>query len=174
VVLSLKQIQPTHPATLAEARDMVLSDYRRQKAIELAKTDADDLARQAKAGDLDKAAKSMGFNVQMSDLVARGASVPDLGNTSQISAAFSLSEGQLGAPLFLGANWVVYKVVQHQQPDMNDLPKQRDEITQQVLGAKRDAAFEAFHSALDARMKQEGKLKINADALKQATNSPTS
>jgi peptidyl-prolyl cis-trans isomerase D len=175
VVLSLKDIQPAHAATLAEAHDMVLSDYRREKAVELAKTDANELENQAKSGqDLDKAAKSMGFSVQMSDLVARGASIPDLGNTSQIQSAFTLPEGQAGPAVFLGTNWVVYKVVQHQQPDMNDLPKQRDEIAQQLLTTKRDMAFEAFHSALDARMKQDGKLHINEDTLKQVSSAPTS
>jgi peptidyl-prolyl cis-trans isomerase D len=174
-VLSLKDIQPAHPATLTEVHDTVLADYRREKAVDVAKTDADELGREVKAGqDLDKSAKAMGLSVQMSDLVARGASVPEIGNTSQIQAAFSMSEGQAGPPVFLGANWVVYKVVQHQQPDMNDLPKQRDEISQQVLTTKRDMAFEAFHTSLDARMKQEGKLKINADALKQVTAAPTS
>jgi peptidyl-prolyl cis-trans isomerase D len=175
VVLSVKSIQPAHSATLAEAHDMVLGDYRREKAVDLAKSDADELEKQAKSGqDLDKAAKSMGFSVEMSDLVARGGSIPDVGNTSQIQAAFALPEGQTGPTLFLGANWVVYRVVQHQQPDMSDLPKQRDEISQQVLATKRDMAFEAFHTALDARMKQQGKLHINADALKQVTSTPNS
>jgi peptidyl-prolyl cis-trans isomerase D len=175
VVLSLKSIQQAHSASLAEVHDMVLSDYRREKAVDLAKSDAEELDRQAKAaGDLDKIAKSMGFSVEMSDLVARGGSIPDIGNTSQIQAAFTMAEGQTGPPVFLGSNWVVYRVVQHQQPDMNDLPKQREEISQQVLTTKRDMAFEAFHTSLDARMKQEGKLRINADALKQVTSSPTS
>ena len=61
-VLSLKDMQPAHPATLAEVHDTVFADYRREKAVDLAKTDADELGRRAKAGqDLDKAAKAMGL-----------------------------------------------------------------------------------------------------------------
>ena len=175
VILSLMQIQPAHPATLAEVHETVVGDYRRDKAVDLAKTDADELDRRAKAGeDLDKVAKSMGLSVSTSDLVARGASVPDLGNTSQLTDAFTAPQGQVGPAVFLGANWVVYKVVEHEQPNMSDLDKQKTDITQSLLATKRDMAFEAFHSALDARMKQEGKLKINADALKQISNTPNS
>ncbi len=173
-VLSIKDVQPAHAATLAEVRDKVLADFRRDKAVELAKTRADELSRRAKAGeDLDKAAKALGFDPKVSDLFARNGTVPDAGSASQFARAFTLPEGQTADPLFLGANWVVYRVVQHQQPDMNDLPKQRDEIQTQLLEARREMAFDAFRKSLDARVKQEGKLQINADNLKRL-GSPSS
>ena len=102
VVFSVKSVQPAHSATLAEVRDKVLADYRRDKASDLAKTDAADLAKAAQAGGLDKAAKSMGFNVEMSDLIARGASLTDVGNISGIQDAFKLNVGQVGMPAFSG------------------------------------------------------------------------
>jgi len=38
VVISVKEDQPSHPATLPEVRDRVLADYRREKAADLAKS----------------------------------------------------------------------------------------------------------------------------------------
>lgn len=172
VVLSLKDVQAAHPGTLAEVRDRVLADYRREKSVDLAKSEAQDLASKAKGGqDLDKTAKAMGLDAKMSDLVARIASVPDIGPVTGLPSAFTLMNGQTADPVFLGANWVVYKVVDHVQPNQADLTgKTKDDIEQQVLQQKREMAFEAFQKALDARMKQAGDLKINADNLKLIQN----
>ena len=53
-------------------------------------------------------------------------------------------------------------------------PSSRQDITQQLLDARREMAFEAFHTALDNRMKQDGTLRINAENLKRITTSATS
>ena len=172
VVLMLKDVQAAHPGTLAELRDRVLTDYRQEKSVELAKSQAEDLAKRAKSGeDLDKAAKSLGLDAKSSELLARIATVPDVGPMSALSSAFNLANGQTADPAFLGANWVIYRVVDHQQPNPADLTgKTKDDIDQQLLDGKREMAFEAFRSALDARMKQAGELKINAENLKLIEN----
>ena len=168
VVLSVKDVQQAHPATLAEVREKVLADYRRDKAVDLAKSKAAELGRRAKAGeDLVKTAKDLGFEAKTSDLFARNGSLPDVGSASQVIAAFTMSEGQASDPLFLGSNWVIYRVAQHQRPDPNDLAKQTADIQSQLLEARRNMAFDAFRKSLDTRMKQEGKLRINADNLKR-------
>jgi len=167
-VLSVKDVQQAHSATLAEVREKVLADYRRDKAVDLAKSKAAELGRRAKAGeDLAKAAKDLGFEAKTSDLFARNGSLPDVGSASQVIAAFTMSEGQASDPLFLGSNWVIYRVAQHQQPDPNDLAKLSADIQSQLLEARRNMAFDAFRKSLDTRMKQEGKLRINADNLKR-------
>ena len=90
----------------------------------------------------------------------------------QLTSAFTLPNGQTADPVFLGANWVVYRVLDHQQPNPADLTgKTKDDIRAALLDGKREMAFEAFRSALDARMKQSGELKINADNLKLVQNS---
>ena len=172
VVFSLKDVQAAHQGTLTEVRDKVLADYRRDKSVEMAKSDAQDLATKVKGGaDLDKTAKSMGIDAKTSDLVARTASVPDVGPMTGLPSAFTLPNGQAADPIFLGANWVIYKVVDHQQPNPADLnDKTKSDIQQQVLQGKQEMAFEAFQKALDTRMKQSGELKVNADNLKLIQN----
>ncbi len=170
VVVSVKDIQPTHPATLAEVHDQVVNDYRHEKSVELAKTRAAELAKRAKSGENFAAvAKSLGFEVKTTDPIARTGSVPDAGSAKQFAAAFNLPVGKVGDPVFLGSNWAVYRVAQHDAVNPKDFEAQKAKIEADVLQTKRQTAFDLFRTALRTRFQQEGKLQINADNLKRLT-----
>ncbi len=167
LVLSVKQIQPTHPGSLEEVRDKIVAELKQQKSTELARAKAEDLAKRVKAGEkFDAAAKSLGLEAKSSDLFARNGSISGAVSGKQVSAAFQLKPGDVGAPLNLGANWFVYRVAEKQEPDPADFDKQKKELTDQVLQTKRNLAFEAFRTSLETRLKQEGKLQIMSDKLK--------
>src|SRR6266852_6083108 len=167
LVLSVKQIQPTHPGSLEEVRDKIVTELKQQKATELARAKAEDLAKRVKAGEkFDAAAKSLGLEAKTSDLFARNGSISGAVSGKQVSAAFQLKTGDVGAPLNLGANWFVYRVAEKQEPNPADFEKQKKELTDQVLQSKRNMAFEAFRTSLEARLKQEGKLQIMSDKMK--------
>jgi len=175
VVISVKEDQPAHPATLAEVRDRVLADYRHEKATDLAKARAEDLAKRAKSGeDLTKAAKALGLEAKTSDLFSRTGSVSDLGGAAQLGPAFSLSVGQTSDAVSLGANWAVYKVLDRQDANPADMAKQQQDVQQQLLDARRTMAFEAFRKSLDNSMRQGGKLKLNAENLRRITTPSSS
>jgi len=89
-----------------------------------------------------------------------------VGSGKQLGAAFSLQAGDLGAPVNLGTNWVVYEVVEKTEPNPADFEKQKKTITDQLLQSKRQLAWEAFRTALEERMKQDGKLKLMPDKLR--------
>jgi len=170
VVFSVKEIQPTHPATLAEVRDRVLADYRHEKALDLAKTRAEELAKRVKSGEnFATAAKALGFEVKTSEQVSRAGSLPEAGSMKQFSAAFKFAVGQAGDPVSLGTNWIVYRVAQHDPIDEADFAKQKTTIEAQALQSKRQAAYELFRTTLETRLRQEGKLHINEDNLKRLT-----
>jgi len=167
LVLSVKQIQPTHPGSLEEVRDKIVGELKQQKATELARAKAEDLAKRVKAGEkFEAAAKSLGLEAKTSDLFARNGSISGAVSGKQVTAAFQLKPGDVGAPLNLGANWFVYRVTEKQEPNPADFEKQKKELTDQVLQTKRNLAFEAFRTSLETRLKQEGKLQIMSDKLK--------
>jgi len=171
VVVSVKDIQPAHPATLAEVHDRVAADYRRGKAVELAKTRADELAKRAKAGEnFNAAAKAVGFEVKTSDPVSRTGSIPDVGSAKQFAPAFALQVGQVGDPVALGQNWTVYRVAQHDAVNQDDFAKQKSKVEEQVLQRKRQSAYGLFRTALKTRLQQEGQLHFNTDNLKRLIN----
>jgi len=170
VVLSVKQIEPSHPATLAEVHDTVLQDYRHDKAVDQAKQLADDIAQRSKSGQtLDAIAKSDDLQVKTSDPFARDGEIPDAGSAKQFGAAFDLPLNQTGDPVFLGANWIVYRVVEHDVPTQDDFTKQEQSITTDLLQSKREAAYDAFREALQKRLEDEGKIKYMPDNMKRLT-----
>jgi peptidyl-prolyl cis-trans isomerase D len=167
VVLSVKSIQPEHQGSLEEVRDRVIADLKREKAAELARTRAEELSKRVKAGEkFDVAAKALGFEPKTSDLFARNDSIPGTASGKQLGAAFNLKAGDVAPPLSLGQNWLVYRVAEKQEPNPADFEKQKKDLTEQVLQTKRNLAFEAFRTSLDARLKKEGKLQLMPEKLK--------
>jgi peptidyl-prolyl cis-trans isomerase D len=167
LVLSIKQILPAHQGSLDEVRDKVTADLKQEKATTEARSKADELTKRVKAGEkFDTAAKALGLDPKTSDDFARAGSISNVASGKQLSAAFQLKAGDVGSPLNLGANWLVYKVVDKQEPKPEDFDKQKKEITDSVLQSKRSLAFEAFRTALEERLKKEGKLRMMPDKLK--------
>jgi peptidyl-prolyl cis-trans isomerase D len=171
VVLSVKDIQPAHPATLEEVRDKVVSDLQKEKALQLAIVNSEELSRRVHAGEkFDAVAKSLGLDPKTSDPLARDGSIPSVGSGKQLIAAFDLKPGDVSAPLSLGSNRVVYQVVSKDEPNPADYDKQIKDLTQAVLQNKRSVAFDAFRDALDQRLKKDGKLKIYQDKIKSGVD----
>jgi peptidyl-prolyl cis-trans isomerase D len=167
IVLSIKEVQPAHQGSLQEVRDRVITDLKRAKATELARQKAQDIEKRAKAGEkFDTAAKALGLDPKTSDSFARNGSIAGAASGKQLAAAFQMKPGEVGAPLSLGTNWFVYRVAEKQEANQADFEKQKKDLTEQVLQSKRNVAFEAFRTALEARLKQEGKLAIFPDKLK--------
>jgi len=170
VVLSVKSILPAHQGTLAEVHDKLVTDFRHEKSVELAKQRAADLAKRAQGGeDFAKAAKALSFEVKTSDLIARDGSISGAGAARQFLAAFAVPADKTGDPVSLGADWLVYKIDDHQQPNMDDFEKQKKDIEDQLLNSKRQLAFQSFQTALEGQMQKEGKLTYNQDVMKQLT-----
>jgi peptidyl-prolyl cis-trans isomerase D len=171
VILTLKSVIPAHQGTLAEVHDQVLADYQHEKSIDLARAHASDLSKRAQGGEpFDQVAKSVDAPVKTSDAFARDGSVPDITSARQLGAAFNMAAGLVSAPTQSGDNWVVYRVISHEAPTPDDLAKQGQDIQQQILQTKQNAAFDAFHTALLDRLKKEGKLTINAEVMNRFTH----
>jgi peptidyl-prolyl cis-trans isomerase D len=171
VIVTPTQIAPAHQATLAEVHARVLSDYQQQKSQELAHSKAEDLFKRAQSGEaLDKAAKGLGLEAKNSDAFSRTGSIPDIGTADQIESAFQMKVGDVSQPKQVGGNWLVYRLTAHESADPADLAKQKPEIEQQLLQSKQQAAFDAFKTALEDRLRQEGKLSINADVVQRLTH----
>jgi len=79
--------------------------------------------------------------------------------------------GQVSDPKDVAGAWLVYRVAGHEPVNDAAVVLQADQIRQQLLQSKQNAAFEAFRVALEERLKKEGKLVINADGMKRLTGS---
>jgi peptidyl-prolyl cis-trans isomerase D len=167
VVLSVKEVLPSHQGSLEEVRDKVVADLKREKALLLTKTKADELGKRVKSGEkFDTAAKALGLDPKTSDSFARNGAISGAASGKQLAAAFQLKQGDVSTPLNLGANWLVYQVVEKEVPNPADFEKQKKALTEDVLQNKRGLAFEAFRTALEERLKKDGTLKLYQDKLK--------
>jgi peptidyl-prolyl cis-trans isomerase D len=175
VIVTPKDDQAGHQGTFAEVRDRVLADYQQEQSVALAKSKADELAKQAKSSEaFDKAAKSLSLDVKTSEPLSRTSSIPDVGSGQLIEAAFTMPVGQVSDPKDVAGAWLVYRVTAHEPLNDAAVVLQADQIRQQLLQSKQNAAFDAFRVALEDRLKKEGKLVINADAMKRLTGSTSS
>jgi len=167
VVLTLKQIIPTHQASLDEVRDKIVASLKQEKAQELARQKADELAKRIKNGEkFDVTAKALGLDPKTSDEFSRAGSIAGVGSGKQLSAAFNMKVGDVSTPQNIGTNWLVYRIESKIEPNPADFEKQRKDLVEQVLNDKRALAYEAFRTSLEQRLKQEGKLKLMPEKLK--------
>ena len=167
VVLSLKDVQTAHQGSLEEVREKVIAELKREKSAELARNRAEELSKHVKAGEkFEAAAKALGLEPKTSDSIARDGSIAGAASGKQLGAAFNMKAGDMGIPLGLGQNWLVYRVAEKEEPNPADFDKQKKELAERVLQSKRSLAFEAFRTALESRLKQEGKLKLMPEKLK--------
>jgi len=77
-----------------------------------------------------------------------------------------MKPGDVSAPQNIGLNWLIYRVESKTEPNPADFEKQKKDLADQVLNDKRSLAYEAFRTALEQRLKQEGKLKLMPEKLK--------
>ncbi len=167
VVLTLTQIIPTHQASLDEVRDKIVASLKQEKAQELARQKADELAKRIKNGEkFDVAAKALGLDAKTSDEFSRAGSIAGVGSGKQLSAAFNMKVGDVSTPQNIGSNWLVYRIESKIEPNPADFEKQKKDLVEQVLNDKRALAYEAFRTSLEQRLKQEGKLKLMPEKLK--------
>jgi peptidyl-prolyl cis-trans isomerase D len=172
VIVAVKDIQPAHQGTLAEVRDKVLAAYQQEKAVDMARAKADDFAKRVQSGeDFQRAAKALDLTVKDPEPFSRTGAVPDVGSAKQVESAFGMPVGQSSTPTQVAGNWLVYKVVGHEAVNQDDFAKQSDQLKQELLQSRQSAAFDAFRTSLEDRLKAEGKLTINQDALKRITHS---
>lgn len=168
VILSLTEIQPARQATLAEVRAKVELDYRGEQSTALAKKDVDELYKRVQGGEaLPAAAKAMGFEVQTSEFLSQNESLAGLAPMRKLVPAFSLPVGQTAPPLNQALNWLLYRVVERQEPNPDDLAKQKADIERQLVAQKQQMAFDAFQESLRQRMLREGKLRVNEQVVRR-------
>jgi peptidyl-prolyl cis-trans isomerase D len=168
VIVTPKDVLPAHQGTLAEVRDRVLADYQQEKSLDLARSKAEELAKLAQGGAaFDKSAKSLDLTTKTSESFSRTGSIPDVGAGNLIESAFTMPVGQVSAPKQIAGNWLVYRTVGHEPVIQSEMILQADQIRQQLLQAKQNAAYDAFKNALEDRLKREGKLSINPEAMKR-------
>ena len=175
VIFEVTKIEPARTPSFEEIKDRVATEFKNQRAGDILRRKAQELADRAHAEhDLGKAAKEAGASFKTSDLVSRTQQVPDIGSLAgPANVAFTMKQGEISGPLNLGSSQAVLQIVERQEPSSTDaeFAKQRDQLRERLASQKRQEVLTLFVTDLNTRLEKEGKVKINKTEMDNLTKS---
>lgn len=138
--------QDAYVPKLDEVRAPVTDDIKLEKAAELVKQRASALATDLKnAKDFAAAARRAGLEVKTTELIARGAAVPDLGISEAVeAAAFSLPQGGVSDAISTPTATAVIRVAEKVNVTDAEIETGRDALRDELVNQRRDKFFGAY------------------------------
>ena len=164
-----ERVEPHTPA-LAEIRDRVLDDARRDRAEAAAKERAETLLARAKEVGLEQAAKDAGAKVEETDAFDRRAStIPKIGTLANDlrTDAFTLTpEAPLAPKVYVTATDAIVAALRERIPaDMSGFDDNKSSVRDTLLQQRRTSIVSAYIDHLKERARQEGALEVMTNAL---------
>ena len=163
-VFKVDEVKAAHAPNFEEFKSTLLTDFRQQQLPQLLARKTSELAEKARGegNDLAKAAKELGIPLKTSDLVGRTGQVPDIGQLSSVAPGlFDLNNGAISNPINTGRNGVVAKLVDKQQPTVDDIAKNMDQTRETLLDQRRNEMFEVFVTTLVDKYQKQGRIHLN-------------
>jgi peptidyl-prolyl cis-trans isomerase D len=162
--ITLTGTQAARVPPLDEVKARVREDVVKKKAIEAARQSAAAVAPKLKSGDFAAAAKAAGLSAESTDLLARGAAIPQAGVSPAVdAAAFSLPVGGVSDPIITDTGAVVVKVLEKKDVTPAELSTGKQQLRDEL----RNAAKNRFYSAYMTKARERMKININREALAQ-------
>jgi peptidyl-prolyl cis-trans isomerase D len=156
--------EPARIPPLDEVKATVRTDVLKKKAIEAARQNAATLAPKFKSSDFAAAAKSAGLTAESTDLLARGATIPQVGASPAVdAAAFSLPVGGVSDPITTDNGSVVIKVLEKKEVTPEELSAGKQQLRDELRGERKNR----FYSAYMSKAREQMKININREALAQ-------
>lgn len=153
---------------LEEVKTKVAQALKQQRAKEQLEQKAKEIAASVNsAADVKAAAKKAGFEVATESDYKLGAPLGKAGTSPALDAAvYALKTGEVTkSPLKVGDSWVVLGVANRHEADLAEFAKQREQLTQSMLSTRQNQVYEDYISAVQQKMKQDGRIKIFKDVL---------
>jgi hypothetical protein len=167
---SVTGVNPAHPSTFEEVQNQVKDALVNEKAAKLTDAKVQELMDKAKSmGDLEKAAKSMGFEAKTQDGVMRSTAIEGLGAASYITDAFAKPAGTLLPPVSFPSDKAIVKVLAHDNPDPAGLAKEKDNLREQLKSQKAREREKLFEAGLVEALTKSGKIKIHKEVVDRLT-----
>jgi len=157
--------QDARVPSLDEVKARVREDVQKNKAVESARQKAAALAAQLKAaGDFSAAAGKAGLEAKTTDLIVRGAALPDVGVSAAVdAAAFALPEGGVSDPVVTDTGAVIVKVLEKQSPTADELKTGRDAVKNELLNQQK----QRFYGSYMAKARERMNIKSNPQVIAQ-------
>ena len=168
--LTVIDIQDPYIPELDEVREQVREDVIRKKSLTLAQERAAEAAEALKAADdFVAAAEAAAWAVGASDLVARGASFPEVGPSAAVEAvAFAMTPGAVSDVVQTGNAAAIVHLVEREEASAADLAQNRDTLRDELMFERQSRFFTAYMDNVKARLDITIDLAVLEQALGQA------
>jgi peptidyl-prolyl cis-trans isomerase D len=160
--------QDPYPPKLDEVKERVRDEVIKQKARDLSRQRAAELAAKLKtAPDFEKAAKAAGVQVKTTELITRDAPLPDLGVAATPGdTAFALAVGAVSDPMPTDAGTAIMKVLEKKEVTSLEWAAAKDKFREELLADRRSRFFTAYM----VKAKQKMKIEVNRETLEKAVS----
>jgi peptidyl-prolyl cis-trans isomerase D len=151
-----------------EIKTKVADIVKQQRAKEQLEQKAKDIAASGgSVADLKSASEKNGFEVATEPGYKLGSPLGKAGTSPALDEAiYALKSGEITkSPAKVGETWVVLGVANRHEADLAEFAKQRGQLTQTMLSTRQSQIYEDYISAVQRRMKQDGKIKVYPDVL---------
>ena len=151
-----------------DVKERVRDDVVKQKAREISRQKAADVATKLKAApDFEKAAKAAGMEAKTTDLITKDAPIPDLGVAPAVEeAAFKLPVGAVSDAIATDNGTAVIKVLEKKEVTAEEWTSSKDRFREELLADRRNRFFSAYM----AKAKLKMKIDVNREALQRAAS----
>jgi peptidyl-prolyl cis-trans isomerase D len=151
-----------------EVKDRVREEVVKQKARDLSRQKAADIATKLKsAPDFEKAAKAAGVEAKTTELITQDSPIPDLGAAPAVEdAAFKLAVGAVSDPIATDNGTAVIKVIEKKEVTPEEWASSKDRFREELLTDRRNRFFSAYM----VKAKQKMKIEVNRESLQRAAS----
>jgi peptidyl-prolyl cis-trans isomerase D len=151
-----------------EVKTKIAEAVKQERAKQQLDQKAKELAASVKsAAELQAAGEKAGFEAASDSGYKLGTPMGKAGTSPALDdAIYALKAGEITTtPVKIGDNWVIVGLKSRTEADLADFAKQRDQLTQTMVGERQNQVFDDYIAAATQRLKQAGKIKIYADVL---------
>jgi peptidyl-prolyl cis-trans isomerase D len=157
--------QDARVPSLDEVKARVRDDVVKKKAVDAARQKAASLGS-LQSGDLAAEAKSAGLEMKTTELIARGAPIPDIGASAEVDkVAFNLPVGGISQPIVTDNGAVVVKVIEKKSVTPEEIAAGRDALKDEMVGANRNRFYGSYMSKVRKRLQDEQRIQVNTEVL---------
>src|SRR5207244_3085143 len=160
---TLTDIVPAHAASFEETKTKVLEDVKAEKAKTFATEKGNQVQELIKSGkDLASAAKAVGGEIKTSELLTRGANLPDYGPINDLEKdMFSVPIGKVGTPVSVAGRTIAFAVKERQDVKPEAMKTASGNLRNELLPSKREQYFGAYMQEVKKKMEASGDIKVN-------------
>lgn len=151
-----------------EVKSKVTDALKQQRAKEQLESKAKELVAAANSADQVKTAvEKTGLEVATEEDYKLGKPLGTAGTSVAIDeAVYGLKKGEITrTPIKSGTNMVIIGITDRKEADLAEFAKQRDQLTSSMLRERQGQVFGDYISAVQEKMKRDGKIKIYEDVL---------